>query len=74
MAASLKVVGNSDNMDRQKALEAALAQIDRAFGKGSAMKLGSREAVEIETISTGSLGLDIALGIGGLPRGRVIEV
>src|SRR5688500_128397 len=74
MAASLKVVGNSDSMDRQKALEAALAQIDRAFGKGSAMKLGSREAVEIETISTGSLGLDIALGIGGLPRGRVVEV
>ncbi|MEA3008316.1 MAG: recombination protein RecA [Sphingomonadales bacterium] len=74
MAASLKVVGNSDNMDKAKALEAALAQIDRAFGKGSAMKLGSREAVEIETISTGSLGLDIALGIGGLPRGRVIEV
>ncbi|HEY0022108.1 MAG TPA: recombinase RecA [Longimicrobium sp.] len=61
-------------MDRQKALEAALAQIDRAFGKGSAMKLGSREAVQIEAISTGSLGLDIALGIGGLPRGRVIEV
>ncbi len=74
MAASLKVVGNSDIMDRQKALEAALAQIDRAFGKGSAMKLGSREAVQIETISTGSLGLDIALGIGGLPRGRVVEV
>ena len=75
MVASLKVVtGTSDNMDKQKALEAALAQIDRAFGKGSAMKLGSREAVEIETISTGSLGLDIALGIGGLPRGRVVEV
>ncbi|HEY1605177.1 MAG TPA: recombinase RecA [Allosphingosinicella sp.] len=76
MVASLKVVtdGNSDNMDKQKALEAALAQIDRAFGKGSAMKLGSRETVEIETISTGSLGLDIALGIGGLPRGRVVEV
>jgi recombination protein RecA len=61
-------------MDRQKALEAALAQIDRAFGKGSAMKLGSREAIEIDTISTGSLGLDIALGVGGLPRGRVIEI
>src|SRR5215210_27251 len=74
MAASLKVVGTPDKMDRQKALEAALAQIDRAFGKGSAMKLGSREAVEIETISTGSLGLDIALGVGGLPRGRVIEI
>ena len=61
-------------MDRQKALEAALAQIDRAFGKGSAMKLGSREKMEIETISTGSLGLDIALGVGGLPRGRVVEI
>ncbi|MEA3016030.1 MAG: recombination protein RecA, partial [Sphingomonadales bacterium] len=76
MTASLKVVSDrtSQDMDKQKALEAALAQIDRAFGKGSAMKLGSREAVEIETISTGSLGLDIALGIGGLPRGRVVEV
>jgi recombination protein RecA len=74
MAASLKVVGTSDNMDKQKALDAALAQIDRAFGKGSAMRLGSREAIQIEAISTGSLGLDIALGIGGLPRGRVIEV
>jgi recombination protein RecA len=61
-------------MDKQKALEAALAQIDRAFGKGSAMKLGSREAVQIETVSTGSLGLDIALGVGGLPRGRIIEI
>jgi len=61
-------------MDKQKALDAALAQIDRAFGKGSAMKLGSREAVQIEVISTGSLGLDIALGVGGLPRGRIIEI
>jgi recombination protein RecA len=60
--------------DKQKALDAALAQIDRAFGKGSAMRLGSREAIDIETISTGSLGLDIALGIGGLPRGRVVEI
>ena len=79
MAAQLKVIGSigrmeSPGMDRQKALEAALAQIDRAFGKGSAMKLGSREKMEIETISTGSLGLDIALGVGGLPRGRVIEI
>jgi recombination protein RecA len=76
MVASLKVVTDrtSDNMDKQKALDAALAQIDRAFGKGSAMKLGSREAVQIEAISTGSLGLDIALGIGGLPRGRIIEI
>src|SRR5215217_2960293 len=76
MTASLKVVSdrNSADMDKAKALEAALAQIDRAFGKGSAMKLGSREKVEVETISTGSLGLDIALGVGGLPRGRVIEI
>ena len=76
MAANLKIVAGEDKVstDRQKALEAALAQIDRAFGKGSAMKLGSREQIEIETISTGSLGLDIALGVGGLPRGRVIEV
>src|ERR671913_2447292 len=77
MSAQLKVVGtglDSGNMDRQKALEAALAQIDRAFGKGSAMKLGSREKMEVETTSTGSLGLDIALGVGGLPRGRVVEI
>ena len=60
--------------ERAKALEAALAQIDRAFGKGSAMKLGSKEAMQVEAISTGSLGLDIALGVGGLPRGRVIEI
>src|SRR5213595_1332722 len=81
MAAQLKVIGSgldsglaSSGMDRQKALEAALAQIDRAFGKGSAMRLGSREKMEVGVISTGSLGLDIALGIGGLPRGRVVEV
>jgi recombination protein RecA len=76
MTASLKVVSDRTNldMDKQKALDAALAQIDRAFGKGSAMRLGSREAIEIETISTGSLGLDIALGIGGLPRGRIVEI
>ncbi|MBU6445436.1 MAG: recombinase RecA, partial [Alphaproteobacteria bacterium] len=73
--ASLRVVGKEDNnSDRKKALEAALSQIDRAFGKGSVMKLGSREAVETDVVSTGSLGLDIALGIGGLPRGRVIEI
>ena len=77
MAAQLKVIASGlevSGMDRQKALEAALAQIDRAFGKGSAMKLGSREKIEIDTISTGSLGLDIALGVGGLPRGRVVEI
>jgi recombination protein RecA len=64
-----------DGVDKNKALEAALGQIERAFGKGSVMKLGARtESQEIEVISTGSLGLDIALGIGGLPRGRIIEV
>ncbi|MGE0213398.1 MAG: recombinase RecA [Parvibaculaceae bacterium] len=62
------------SMDKQKALSAALAQIERAFGKGSIMKLGAEQALEIEAISTGSLGLDIALGIGGLPRGRVVEI
>ncbi|MEN8235949.1 MAG: recombinase RecA [Pseudomonadota bacterium] len=61
-------------MDRQKALDAALSQIEKAFGKGSIMKLGQQENVEIETIPTGSLGLDIALGVGGVPRGRIIEV
>lgn len=60
--------------DKGKALDAALSQIERAFGKGSVMKLGQRESVETEVISTGSLGLDIALGIGGLPCGRIIEV
>jgi recombination protein RecA len=73
MAAALKVV-EAVSSDRQKALEAALSQIDRAFGKGSVMKLGSRQSIEIDTISTGSLGLDIALGIGGLPRGRIVEI
>ncbi len=64
-----------EGMDRNKALEAALGQIERAFGKGSVMKLGQRQQVlEIEAISSGSLGLDIALGIGGLPQGRVVEI
>lgn len=60
--------------DRGKALDAALSQIERAFGKGSVMRLGQRETVETEVISSGSLGLDIALGIGGYPKGRIIEV
>lgn len=66
---------DKDTMDKQKALDAALGQIERSFGKGSIMRLGQQEqAVDIETVSTGSLGLDIALGIGGLPRGRVVEI
>jgi recombination protein RecA len=71
--ANLRVV-EQDSMDKQKALDAALSQIERAFGKGSIMKLGSDSVVEVDTVSTGSLGLDIGLGIGGLPRGRVIEI
>ncbi len=64
-----------DSMDKQKALDAALSQIERSFGKGSIMRLGKNEqVVEIEAIPTGSLSLDIALGIGGLPKGRVVEV
>ena len=60
--------------DREKALEAALAQIDRQFGKGSVMRLGSEDRAPIEVIPTGSIALDVALGVGGLPRGRIIEV
>lgn len=61
-------------MDKQKALEAALGQIERAFGKGSIMRLGQQQALELETIPTGSLGLDVALGVGGFPKGRIIEI
>ncbi len=71
--AKLKLV-ETTSMDKKKALEAALAQIDRAFGKGSIMRLGENRAIEVEAIPTGSLGLDIALGIGGLPKGRIIEI
>ena len=59
---------------REKALEAVLAQIDKNYGKGAVMRLGDKEAVKVETVSTGALSLDAALGIGGLPRGRVIEI
>ena len=59
---------------KKKALEAAMSQIDRAFGKGSIMRLGQRDVVETEVVSTGSLGLDIALGIGGFPKGRIVEI
>ncbi|MBO6796833.1 recombinase RecA [Maricaulis sp.] len=70
---AIRLVKNEE-MDKQKAIEAALSQIDKAFGKGSVMKLGQKPAMDIEEISTGSLGLDIALGIGGLPKGRIIEI
>jgi recombination protein RecA len=75
--ASLRLVEKEkDAVDKNKskALEAAVSQIERAFGKGSVMRLGQREVVQTEVISTGSINLDIALGIGGLPRGRVVEI
>ena len=63
------------NTEKAKALQAALAQIEKQFGKGAIMRLGEGEKVEdIQVVSTGSLGLDVALGVGGLPRGRVIEI
>ncbi|MGZ8795268.1 MAG: recombinase RecA, partial [Gaiellaceae bacterium] len=61
-------------MDREQALDAALGHIERQFGKGAVMKMNDRAAVSIGAISTGSLALDLALGIGGLPRGRIVEV
>ncbi len=71
---SLRLV-EGGSVDKQKALQAALGQIEKAFGKGSIMKLGEgADLVEAEVVSTGSLGLDIALGIGGLPRGRIVEI
>ncbi len=73
--ANLFDMNDKKSSDKQKALDSALAQIERQFGKGSIMKLGAGSpALEIEATSTGSLGLDIALGIGGLPKGRVIEI
>src|SRR5574344_801339 len=61
-------------MEKDKALDAALSQIERAFGKGSIMRLGQNTNIDIEAVSTGSLGIDIALGIGGMPKGRIIEI
>ncbi len=71
---ALKIVDKESGVDKQKALETALSNIERSFGKGSVMRLGERKVMDVEAISTGSLGLDIALGIGGLPKGRVIEI
>jgi len=76
-AAALRLVDKDDKseMDKNKALEAAMGQIERAFGKGSIMRLGAgQKPLEIESIPTGSLSLDIALGIGGLPKGRIVEI
>jgi len=76
---NLKIVKSGKNQEveakeKNKALEAAISQIDENFGKGSVMKLGQKAALDVESISSGSLGLDLALGIGGLPKGRVIEI
>ena len=76
---NLKVVKSvknqeTENKEKNKALEAAISQITDNFGKGSVMKLGQQTAMDVESISTGSLSLDLALGIGGLPKGRVIEI
>ena len=76
---NLKVVKSTkdqemDIKEKNKALDAAISQITDNFGKGSVMKLGERRAMDIESVSTGSLSLDIALGIGGLPKGRIVEV
>ena len=65
---------NGNRSEREKALELALAQIDKAFGRGAIMKLSDRGDQDIDAIPTGSIALDIALGIGGLPRGRVVEI
>ncbi len=76
---NLKVVKSAkdkdlENKEKNKALEAAISQITDNFGKGSVMKLGQKKAMDIESISTGSLSLDLALGIGGLPKGRIVEI
>jgi recombination protein RecA len=63
-----------DQTDRQKALDMAMSQIDKQFGKGSVMKMGERPQMDMEAISTGALSLDLALGIGGVPKGRVVEI
>ena len=76
---NLKVV-KTDNKkeqelkEKKKSLEAAISQIDQNFGKGSVMRLGQQQALDVEAISTGSLSLELALGIGGLPKGRIIEI
>ena len=61
-------------MEREKALDMALSQIERQFGEGAVMKMGERGQMKVEAVSTGSLAIDMALGIGGLPRGRVVEI
>ena len=71
---SKNTVATAPAGDKKAALETALAQIEKQFGKGAVMKLGANIAMQVDSISTGSLGLDMALGVGGLPRGRIIEI
>ena len=76
---NLKIVKSDDKKEKElkeknKSLDAAISQIDQNFGKGSVMRLGQQQALDIEAVSTGSLSLDLALGIGGLPKGRIIEI
>ena len=70
----IKKENTAGTTDKQKALETAMAQIEKAYGKGSIMRLGENQGIAVEAVPTGSLGLDIALGIGGVPRGRIIEI
>ena len=71
---AIKKENTTGTTDKQKALETAMAQIEKAYGKGSIMRLGENQGITVEAVRTGSLGLDIALGIGGVPRGRIIEI
>ena len=71
---AIKKENTASTTDKQKALETAMAQIEKAYGKGSIMRLGENHGIAVEAVPTGSLGLDIALGIGGVPRGRIIEI
>ena len=71
---SAKASPKSPAENKKEALETALAQIEKQFGKGAVMKLGANTAMQVDSISTGSLGLDLALGVGGFPRGRIVEV
>ena len=71
---AIKKENPTGSTDKQKALETAMAQIEKAYGKGSIMRLGENQGIAVEAVPTGSLGLDLALGIGGVPRGRIIEI
>ena len=74
MVSTVKEAKNSEMSGKSKAIESAVAQIEKQFGKGSIMKLGGKEKIDVEVIPTGALSLDLALGIGGVPKGRIIEI